>query len=301
MSTLTVTQALAKWFSKPMLKLPRELRPIAEAYIKEWSSLSADERRARAAEVDRQRVVKTTIKLARVRREQERQENDPLTIAEDTIGWWDANMSASFWWGQPSITPHQGALILCRYNPNDFDGADPEKDSTDETAPDDYAHLVSAFIALDRVMPAHRILSEWLAYAESRNLKHHTWIVEYALAVNTLRQKQCTAAGVPVELAERLKPVAPASTGNKSGAPCQDRQFTKREQQIAVIEKAIASLGYDPLNVPRGGKKEVGVECRRDQPTLFGGGPDPFREAWQEALRAGRVRTVGHDIYAGRR
>lgn len=191
MSTLTITQALVNWFSEPVTNLPRELRPIAEAYISQWSSLSPDERRARAKEVDRQRVVKAGIKLSLAEFQQERDRHVPLKFAEETIGFWDGQsaMSASFWWDQPAVTAHHAALILCQYNPSNLNGAKPEKDS-DETGRVMYAQLLSSFDAMELVTPGHRALSEWLKYARCRGLKYHTWIDEYLSAVNTLRLEQ---------------------------------------------------------------------------------------------------------------
>ena len=301
MFTLTITQALVNWFDEPVTNLPRELRPIAEAYISQWSSLSPDERRARAKEVDRQRVVKAGIKLSLAPFQQERDRHDPLKIAEETIGWWDgvAVMSASFWLAQPSVTPHQAALILCQYNPSNLSGADPEKNSTDEAGPVEYRQLLSAFDAMERVAPANRALSEWLKYAKCRGLKYHTWIDEYLSAVDTLRAEQGAETSRPAELIEPPNPSATlaVSTGD---AVQRTAESGKREKQIRSIEKVIISLKYEKLKIPYGGKKQVEAECKRVEPKLFGGGSDPFKEAWQQAVDAGRVRTAGHDQYARR-
>lgn len=75
--------------------------------------------------------------------------------------------------------------------------------------------------------------------------------------------------------------------------------LSKRERQIRSIESAISKLGYGALSVPTGGKGKVKAECKRVAVDLFGNGEDPFKEAWQEALNQGRVRTTKHNQYAG--
>lgn len=75
-----------------------------------------------------------------------------------------------------------------------------------------------------------------------------------------------------------------------------------REQQILAIEAAIGRLSFPPMCIPKGGKKTVETECRNANgyASLFGGGPDPFKAAWQEAVNQKRVRTAGHTGYASR-
>ncbi len=74
----TVHGALGKWVKKPLVKLPRDLQPIAKAYIPQWQTLTPDERSARALEVDRQRRVKAEIKFARAVRHQAAANSDPV-------------------------------------------------------------------------------------------------------------------------------------------------------------------------------------------------------------------------------
>lgn len=83
--------------------------------------------------------------------------------------------------------------------------------------------------------------------------------------------------------------------GNASG-------LKLREQQILAIVAAITRLGFPPMCIPKGGKKKVEAECRNanGHGALFGGGPDPFKAAWQEAVNQKRVRTAGHTGYASR-
>lgn len=75
----------------------------------------------------------------------------------------------------------------------------------------------------------------------------------------------------------------------------------KREQQIGAIEVAIARLGLIAMAIPTGKKSDIFAECRRvDLVLLFGGGPDPFKEAWQEAVRQKRVRMADHKKFGGK-
>jgi hypothetical protein len=74
----------------------------------------------------------------------------------------------------------------------------------------------------------------------------------------------------------------------------------RREQQILVIEELGKILGYDIQNIPTGGKRRLMELCRFARVDLFGASEHPFEGAWKEARRQGRVKTVGHDDYAGK-
>lgn len=78
-----------------------------------------------------------------------------------------------------------------------------------------------------------------------------------------------------------------------------DVGMTKRERQIRVIESAISKLGLSAMCIKTGEKNNVGAECKLIS-DLFGGGVDPFKEAWQEAVKQKRVRTARHNQYAGK-
>lgn len=184
---MTVVQALRNWFGKPIAKLPRELRAVADAYIPQWSSLSAGERRARAEEVDRQRLVKAGIKLARAHREQDRDKRDPLKTAESTVDWFDSrhNMSASYWMNQPVVLPHQVAELLCQLNPL-HDNVTPEGHRNEETGRDEYKQLLGYFNALALAQPEHRTFEQWVRIAQNAGLTYHSWIDDYLSAVDTI-------------------------------------------------------------------------------------------------------------------
>ena len=73
--------------------------------------------------------------------------------------------------------------------------------------------------------------------------------------------------------------------------------LTKREKQIRAIEAAIQEKGYNPMNILTGCKGLLKKKCKEEHPLLFGGGDDPFKEAWQAALDNNRIRTEKHDQY----
>jgi hypothetical protein len=76
--------------------------------------------------------------------------------------------------------------------------------------------------------------------------------------------------------------------------------LTKRERQIVAILDAVASAGYNSMSIPEGGKAALKKECKTSRPELFGAGDDPFKEAWQIALKQNRLRTANHDRYTGK-
>jgi hypothetical protein len=78
----TLTAVLEKWFGKALTKLPSNLRPIASRYIKDWSSLSASERRMKAGEVDRQRELAFNIRMRKAHSKQDQgTQQDPEFVA----------------------------------------------------------------------------------------------------------------------------------------------------------------------------------------------------------------------------
>lgn len=81
----SVVQALAQWFDKQLTTMPDEPRGIAEAYLPEWSELSAAEREKRALEIDKKRDKKIENKLASATKENDRRKRDPVKVKEDSL------------------------------------------------------------------------------------------------------------------------------------------------------------------------------------------------------------------------
>lgn len=96
------------------------------------------------------------------------------------------------------------------------------------------------------------------------------------------------------QAAPASEPVMPAALIQKKTDKAEP---SKRERQIRAIESAISNLGLSSMKIPTGEKNNVRAECKRIS-DLFGGGIDPFKEAWQEAVNQKRVRTVRHKDYA---
>ena len=86
-------------------------------------------------------------------------------------------------------------------------------------------------------------------------------------------------------------------SGNAETSPAQP-EAGRRAQQIDGILSAIQGIGWNPLQIPYGGKKRLEGVCCESAPGMFT--PDAFDHAWKEALRKGLVRTAGHDTYAKR-
>jgi hypothetical protein len=101
------------------------------------------------------------------------------------------------------------------------------------------------------------------------------WCIEHGYIVATPTPAPAPAA-VPV-------PVPPKKEG-------------LRHRQVAAILSAINDSGYDPLCIPRGGKKKIEDVCL-DNAQLFTSG-NSFERAWQAAGKQGRVRVKDHKVYA---
>lgn len=96
----------------------------------------------------------------------------------------------------------------------------------------------------------------------------------------------CKANGYPVE-----------QVGD-ADLPQVQPEAGRRAQQIDGILRAIQGLGWNPMQIPYGGKKRLEVLCCGSTPELFS--PDAFGHAWKEALGKGLVRTANHGTYAKR-
>lgn len=96
----------------------------------------------------------------------------------------------------------------------------------------------------------------------------------------------CKANGYPLEQA------------GGTDLPQAQPEAGRRAQQIDGILRAIQGLGWNPLQVPYGGKKKLEGLCCDSAPGMFS--PDAFDHAWKEAVKKGLVRTAGHDTYAKR-
>lgn len=95
-----------------------------------------------------------------------------------TAAWFEQIYEASVWWGLANISVDEAAMLLSGANPHD-PHADPMSTThEDGTGPKDYAILRRVFedVAGDGVK---RSLGLWLAVAEERGLRYHSWIGEW--------------------------------------------------------------------------------------------------------------------------
>ena len=102
----------------------------------------------------------------------------------------------------------------------------------------------------------------------------------------------------------RLSPAELLATNAKAvvTSVASDAGLSKRERQIQAIEASAQAAGYDPLNIPDGGKTKLRGQCMESRPDLFGAGETPFNGAWKDATEMvpPRIRMANHNKYAGR-
>ena len=119
-------------------------------------------------------------------------------------------------------------------------------------------------------------------------------------------QERVAELGAPrlrgLEMSSFAAGVGPTPTGALAVAtnPKDGSTLSKRERQVQAIVEAATAKGYEILNIPRGGKGLIKEMCTAAHPELFGAGPDPFKEAWQVALKQGKIRTANHSNYTKR-
>jgi len=136
--------------------------------------------------------------------------------AEHGHAWDDATLEAEHWFDIPVGTPTAAAMLLCQYNPNDEDT--PYEVAVhctnSETGPRELVQLKQRFEALNTVEPCERSLHDWLKYARSQNIRHHSWIDRYADALPAPAKTPAPVVAAAVELAdgapeETSKPAVP--------------------------------------------------------------------------------------------
>ena len=91
-------------------------------------------------------------------------------------------MSARTWFGMSDVTPEKAAMVLCRLDP--LKDQDPYLTYVDgdKSSPDRYRLLLLVFEDMARTSPKHRTLMDWLAIAQARDLRYHSWIDDYVAA-----------------------------------------------------------------------------------------------------------------------
>ena len=105
------------------------------------------------------------------------------------IGWHDSCLAAAKFFSLNSVTPCRAAMLLCRFNPLDYEGDQPKyKDNplnttTDETTPYDYGLLLLIFEDEHKTNPQARTLRQWHDIAHTKQLTHHSWICRYIEAI----------------------------------------------------------------------------------------------------------------------
>lgn len=80
--------------------------------------------------------------------------------------------------------------------------------------------------------------------------------------------------------------------------PWTETGLGKRERQIRIIEFLVGKFQFKCLSIPDGGKMKIGKECKESYTKFFGVGDDPFKDAWQEAVRQCRIRMKKHEQYS---
>ncbi|MEI7956870.1 MAG: hypothetical protein WCJ66_17025 [Verrucomicrobiota bacterium] len=237
---------LAQWFGKPLAKLPRELRAIAMFHIPGWAVLSADERRNRAKEIDRQQATKFRIKHEKLGRAQGQARKDLQQQRDQIINWYDATLNANFYWKLSDVAPVDAATILCGQNPLD-PKANPDTTTTGdgETTPEDYRRLLAFFQSVAATDKQSRTLVQWRSIARENGLKYHSWIDEYALAMPN--DNASSAAPASPELGEE---------GVASKRPLQQQLFQEQE-----IVRVLRAAGYDPQALPNRAAGKPGAKA----------------------------------------
>ncbi|WP_235507467.1 hypothetical protein [Acidovorax sp. Leaf78] len=178
-------------------------------------------------------------------------------LASDLIAftsWYDATLSASYWWGLSDLQPAEAAMLLCEQDPHEE--PTPERTTTSETTPLDYRKLLRAFTDVAKREPSPRTLSVWHKHARAERLKYHSWIDRYASAVNQSGDWECdkTAASFEMQGAFTTPPNGTPSVARDGitaaqvaaifdALPYTAENWTKRLSDTKWLQSARVSLG----------------------------------------------------------
>jgi hypothetical protein len=100
-----------------------------------------------------------------------------------------------------------------------------------------------------------------------------------------------------LSLADRLKGESaeiPTREARVSDASV-TQNIPRRDRQINLIVKAASELGYNPLEVPNGGKQAIKDKCQINEPSLFSDAA--FEHAWSAARKRNAVKMKDHAKY----
>jgi hypothetical protein len=100
-----------------------------------------------------------------------------------------------------------------------------------------------------------------------------------------------TSSNIEIEEYESATTEMPAQPWTETG-------LGRRERQIRIIEFLVGKFQFKCLSIPDGGKMKIGKECKESYTQFFGVGDDPFKEAWQEAVKQCRIRMEKHEQYS---
>lgn len=139
-------------------------------------------------------------------------QHDPKLKAERVVGWWDATMNARYWFSVQDIAPREAAMLLCRLNPLEPEGQDPERILVDGDAksPSRYRFLLESFEREAKATRHQRTLLAWRDLAEKKGATCHPWIEEYMTAREALGEPLAMDSNAEIDLSDRSVGLSPA-------------------------------------------------------------------------------------------
>ena len=128
-----------------------------------------------------------------------------------------------------NVTPKEAAMVLCRLNP--LKDEDPERIYVDgdETSPHRYRLLLRVFEGVASTLPKPRMLVEWRTIAQQHNLRYHSWIDDYADAIEAR-----AAMGAPAEEGVSSKAGLSKSAILAVEWPLHNKKFTQKSLETAL-------------------------------------------------------------------
>ena len=96
---------LQQWFSKPLKKMPDDIRSFVASNFPDWQELTPTQRRVKAEQNDVQLSTKWRLKLERAGRQDAVFKESREGRAAICIGWYNDQLNASTWFGLREPAP----------------------------------------------------------------------------------------------------------------------------------------------------------------------------------------------------
>lgn len=169
-----------------------------------------------------------------------------LSGEEHIVAWFDEVIHARTWFLRPVVSPNDAALLLCQHDPEEI-GLTLEKAlhrRNTETGPSELQQLSGMFKSVSDASAIPRTLLDWIAIAEEKQLRFHSWIKTY-VSLTKIGSKEGLETAGPFEVPSQAMPIKNASPNSKVWTP-ERLAEVKAYRDMHGTKKAAEHFGCSP-------------------------------------------------------